>query len=130
MSRQPDPKVDWAIYALTDPRDAMVRYVGISKHVYKRYYQHIHDANTGSPKGRWILELLAEELLPSLSILGKAESELEARGEEKYWVEHFSKGAYLTNWNLNVKNQDNGTRIDDPDLSAFIEAELMEGREP
>lgn len=120
---------EYAIYGLTDPRDEKIRYIGISNNVMRRYTEHTRIIDVCTPKGAWIIELYGLNLYPYLTILGVAEDESRAREKEKHFIERYSQNNLL-NFIHNTANLDCGTRIDDPDLSAFVQAELMEGREP
>ena len=75
------------IYALIDPNDGSVGYVGKSIDIAKRYHQHIgtHD---GTPKSMWVKQLLDSGQKPGLKLLERCEnSELDDR--ETYWMSFF-----------------------------------------
>lgn len=108
----------YAIYMLIDPRDRSIRYIGMSNDPNKRYIQHIQRAQSSSLKDRWIIELLNERRVPDLSILEEVDSEPQARKREKYWIKVLGEEHTLFNFNLNTKQHDGGTRIDNPELAA------------
>ena len=56
------------IYALLDPRDNSVRYVGKADDPYRRYCEHLKE-NYDSHKCRWIKVLMGMGLLPIRQIL-------------------------------------------------------------
>jgi hypothetical protein len=47
----------YQIYALVDPRDNAICYVGKSDDVQYRYYQHVHNMGGGKQERLWIKEL-------------------------------------------------------------------------
>src|SRR5712692_9840227 len=80
------------IYALIDPRDDTVRYVGVTQDVYFRLHRHIKD--TSKPDKRaWINDLEQQGLSPELEILETIEVESDidvvALEREKYWILEF-----------------------------------------
>jgi hypothetical protein len=95
------------IYALIDPRDDMVRYVGVTRDVYFRLSRHVKEAPKMDRKGAWISELGQLGLSPELEILETVELEaieidadidVVALEREKYWIHEFLKsGAPLLN---------------------------------
>jgi hypothetical protein len=58
------------IYALTDPRDGAVRYVGKSRDAERRYRQHLGERRRKTPVYSWIASLAEQGLVPGLTILG------------------------------------------------------------
>jgi DNA-binding XRE family transcriptional regulator len=88
------------IYALIDPRDGTVRYVGVSKEVQTRLAQHIRE--TQNAKREWLSELKESGLSPEVEVLETIEivgdvdtSSLE---REQYWINVLlQSGAPLTN---------------------------------
>ncbi len=93
------------IYALIDPRDDTVRYVGVTKDVYFRLHRHVKD-DTKDSKRAWINELEQLGLSPELEVLETIEIEPDrpedidaiALQREKYWIQEFLKsGASLLN---------------------------------
>jgi hypothetical protein len=59
----------YQIYALIDPRDDTIRYVGKSEDVRYRYYQRLHSLGGGEQEMLWIKELKKLGLSPILQIL-------------------------------------------------------------
>lgn len=90
------------IYALLDPRQGRVRYVGQSIRGICRAHQHANPSTlyveSNLHKKHWILTLVRRGLKPQPLVLeaGIAETDLDTR--ELFWINHFKKsGASLTN---------------------------------
>ncbi len=87
-----------SIYALVDPRDDTVHYIGLSKNPAKRYAQHLTPRQRNQAKREWIQELLASQLLPKLLILEEGLSAETAFQREAYWTIHYARAKHpLTN---------------------------------
>jgi group I intron endonuclease len=87
------------IYALIDPRDQQIRYVGKATDLSLRLRNHIKDARKGKSdhKSRWIAVLLRADLRPALEILEQCPLS-DWRARECYWIEHLrAQGCRLTN---------------------------------
>ena len=87
------------IYALIDPRDETVKYIGKSKRPKARLREHIrrtYDSN--SKKCAWIRKLLKVGLKPYIKILLETNEKEYAYWEEFYIKEHINKGCKLTNY--------------------------------
>ena len=81
----------WSIYILSDPETLEVRYVGYTTQtLYRRLKGHIHHAKAyGRGKVRlWILQMLASEKEPIISLLesGEGAGWIEA---ERRWIKHY-----------------------------------------
>ena len=86
------------IYALIDPRDDAVRYVGCAGDIDERLRQHMRSKNLSLPKYRWLAELKQCDLSPRLEILETVEGYLPTFAREEYWVKKLmGAGAPLTN---------------------------------
>jgi DNA-binding XRE family transcriptional regulator len=88
-----------AIYALVDPRDDRVRYVGATGRLAARRGQHLGDARLGRAraKDRWLRGLLEIGSSPEVRVLERVPKG-SAREAERRWIEHFRlAGAELTN---------------------------------
>jgi len=128
------------VYALIDPRDDTVRYVGVTRDVYFRLSRHVKDAPKMDRKGAWISELEQLGLSPELEILETVELEaieidadidVVALEREKYWIHEFLKsGAPLLNISsLSQTQPRRPTRPrtdvqDTPPLTPFAEARV------
>lgn len=86
------------IYALVDPRDGALRYVGASKHVAARVVNHMNTAyRYGAPRCLWFRELLTAGLQPTVVELQRVGDDI-WEAAEQYWIEFYrSQGARLTN---------------------------------
>lgn len=91
--------MSWTIYALIDPRDDAVRYVGIAVKPVKRLADHIKaSAYETTHKARWIRQLLALGLQPTMQILEQGDDTALREEAERRWIAHYrSAGARLTN---------------------------------
>lgn len=85
------------IYGLLDPRNEIVRYVGFTSDLKRRYRKHLSDArcNRGGHRNNWIRKLFSEDILPDIIVLEKVSFE-ERENREKYWIGKLSKNN-LTN---------------------------------
>lgn len=87
------------VYSLTDPRNNVLRYIGItSKSGEHRLRTHIKDAKTRSRKGEflskkdlWLLELITLNLTPQLNIIEADISEVDAVRREKELIALFKR---------------------------------------
>lgn len=88
---------DVTIYALVDPRNGAVRYVGQTMNIESRLQGHLCDRNRTTAKGAWIRELCSHGLRPRLVELAIVPAHLAAQ-EEVRWIERWRRaGADLTN---------------------------------
>ena len=82
------------IYALIDPRDNAVCYVGMSKDAHVRLRQHLYKYRDGKRLMHWLEELDRLGLSPILEILetitGK-DAYFIAVEREKYWVSEMAR---------------------------------------
>lgn len=87
----------WTIYALIDPRDNAVRYVGWTFNLQKRLLDHISKAKFQTThKANWINLLVALNLSPIIAELEIGSGDWAAA--EQKWIAHFlANGADLTN---------------------------------
>jgi hypothetical protein len=87
------------IYTLSDPRDLITRYVGISLDPIRRYRQHMNEQGGGSiAKESWLQGLLHLSIPPHISIIDEAPTEDEARSLETFWIDYYRRrGAPVLN---------------------------------
>jgi hypothetical protein len=89
--------IERLIYALVDPRDDTIRYVGCAIVVEERFNQHLRDRGN-TPKCKWLAELKWHGLLPGLEILEVVDGFFGAFSREDYWrSKMLSAGMPLTN---------------------------------
>ena len=85
------------IYALRDPRDNAVRYIGKSNAPKARLLQHLEDATTNAQKAAWICSLAELGLTPQLSILEEVDLSDWQQAERSWIALGFAEGWPLTN---------------------------------
>lgn len=85
-----------AVYALLDPRDNTVRYVGKTTCPELRLREHIESAGNQSRRCRWIADLVAHGMEPTMVILDRVSA---ARWEhvERRWIAFYSRRGSLYN---------------------------------
>lgn len=93
------PEGSWAIYALIDPRDGIIRYVGVTNDARRRLPEHSKDRPLHSQKTAWLADLDVASLAPQMRILEivppGGESPFAA---EQRWIRHLlEEGTPLTN---------------------------------
>jgi len=127
-----EPEIDLCgvtgIYALLDPNNQTIGYVGKSIDIATRYQQHIttHD---GSPKSLWIKRLLEKGQKPEIKILERCESSI-LDERETYWMSFYmDSGESIHNVSKKTKahpkKSSANTRMQfaiHPETSALIEA--------
>lgn len=85
------------IYALIDPRNGNVRYVGRADDPQRRLQEHIRAGRTFARRhaARWITGLISRGLLPIMKVLEVCSLDL-WQERERYWIAHY-KREKLTN---------------------------------
>jgi hypothetical protein len=81
----------YVIYALTDPRDGKVHYVGMTDNVYKRFQDHIQCSGRNFDKNAWILSMREANVMVQMLELERVEDLGRARVREAYWVNHYAE---------------------------------------
>ena len=89
------------LYGLIDPRTRLIRYVGYSKDLQKRYKVHLCDTDK-THKTYWIRDLQKLGLIPELKILAVTNSIEEAQRLEVALI------ARIKNSGVNLVNSTNG----------------------
>jgi len=79
----------YAIYALIDPRDYTVHYVGQTTDVYKRFSEHVNGNSGNFIKTGWIAELRTLNKMVIMETLEEVEDHERALQREGYWIKHF-----------------------------------------
>lgn len=75
------------IYALVDPRDMAIRYIGQSVDPQIRYEAHLEDINSYTEKGQWFRDLAHLRMRPFLVILDLVEKR-QAHEREQAWIRY------------------------------------------
>lgn len=84
------------IYALIDPRDQTIRYIGKSDDPHKRLLVHLRE-KSDTYKNRWIKSLQSQGLVPELLIVEEVSRD-QWGVREQYWIVYYrEQGAALTN---------------------------------
>jgi hypothetical protein len=87
-----DPKAGWypCIYALVDPREQRVRYVGFSKYPLMRLRQHILRTKNNQGLSDWLDSLLRWEVEPQMVVLEIAEWQT-WQDQEARWIAYYRR---------------------------------------
>src|SRR5579859_3314691 len=100
--QQPEPQEQsdsigrgYEIYALVDPRDNLVHYVGLSVDAENRLNGHLTGSGDSLQVRKWFLELRKARLAPILRILEKIEPDSKAHTlaceKELYWIRELAR---------------------------------------
>jgi hypothetical protein len=103
-----------AIYALVDPRDGQVRYVGRTVDPDNRLEEHWSSKTPlGTEKEAWLWDLYEEDLFPTMFVI-EAVPDHAAKGHEHVWMARMLKASErLTNTTLPpVLNADGSVSVD------------------
>ena len=89
------------IYALADPKDGRIRYVGKTNQPYTRFKTHLRgDVRPDHPKAKWLQSLKLRGLQPSLVILEEVSND-EMDERERQWIRRIAvTSSDLTNKQL------------------------------
>jgi GIY-YIG catalytic domain/NUMOD3 motif len=92
---------EWFVYALKDPRNGDVRYVGWTVDLKRRLYLHVwhsdKEKEKNSWKARWIRSVIADGFHPEITVLESGIGTGWKQAEPK-WIAHFrALGSNLTN---------------------------------
>jgi group I intron endonuclease len=87
------------VYALIDPRDNRIRYIGTTNDMEVRLKYHLGHLKTNrTHKSNWLLGLLSDGFTPLVKILETLDSEEEAFRRETFWISYgHRQGWALTN---------------------------------
>jgi hypothetical protein len=90
----------YCIYALVDPRDLRVRYIGQTYNPKRRQYRHCCLTSSSASKlvKAWVRELRNLDLTPQLVVFQQVDIRAEALRVEAHWIRQFlAEGAALLN---------------------------------
>lgn len=90
------PLTHSVIYALVDPRDGLIRYVGSSKNPNTRLKEHVREIDGDSNLKVWLRDLAEQKLMPLMVILDTQVSG-ESESCEMEWIQHFDRFGYIYN---------------------------------
>lgn len=86
------------VYALVDPRNNEVRYIGITNNLLHRFNEHMRLNGRNERKNAWLKELLNTHMLPIMHTLEVVDVYSEARKREVAWIQGYQEnGADLLN---------------------------------
>jgi len=117
--------VKYFIYQLVDPRDNLPHYIGSTRNVDRRLYEHIRGDGSGNAlKDAWIDELNSCGLEPILQEIEIVEGTLQDAVEREIdWIRFFAeKEAPLTNINGLPSNERATTFYLSPNLHRWLKA--------
>ena len=98
LKAREDDTAGYDIYALIDPRNGAIRYIGMSFDADERFKQHLNCEGNNERKNAWIQGLKNRGLLPVLAIVEVVEGRLRTLEREQYWIQFYAEqGADLIN---------------------------------
>ena len=97
----------YTVYALVDPRDNLVRYVGMTNDIYRRFRQHISCQTDNPEKNAWIAELKKSHVMLVMKTLETVEDLALVQEREIYWIAHYQAASMPL---LNHVSQPEGTK--------------------
>lgn len=88
----------WIVYGLADPRDGIVKYIGVTNSLIGRLNEHMRMYGGNERKNAWIQEIKDAYMLPYMVTLEVIEDDTEWREREIAWIDAYVKaGASLLN---------------------------------
>ena len=82
-------KPNYTVYALIDPRDNNIRYIGITDNPERRLDEHLSGRGGNTPKRTWINELRELGLTPRMQPLERGLCLSTALEREHFLVQHY-----------------------------------------
>lgn len=107
------------IYALQDPRDNLVKYVGKTTNLYQRFCDHLCKRPEDSKRTRWLKEITSVGLRPEMFVLEEVNSS-NWMDDEKFWVE------YLKSIGCPLLNSNKGGRGESPDQETRLKMRMAQ----
>ncbi len=103
-------KQDYCIYALIDPFDNAIKYIGRTRNPKERYNAHFSSTYGDGTKEKcnWIQDLRTKGLRPIMKIIEESLTKEIAHERERYWIRfHHKQGCKLyNNVSLKIKSED------------------------
>jgi hypothetical protein len=113
------------IYALCDPRNGQIRYIGKANNIGQRYATHLREKSK-CHRSVWIQSLLAMGIKPELTIIENVEADATWQDRERFWIKHYrSLGYDLTNYTDGGEGGDTGNGL--PERRRAV-SESLKGR--
>ncbi len=98
------PPNQYAVYALIDPTDQLIYYVGQTRKPSVRFAQHLTMRHHKGNKAAWLRRLGQQGQQPHMQILEFVEGQEAALAKEQEWIRHFiEKGMPLLNGEVQPK---------------------------
>lgn len=120
------------IYVLVDPRDNLIRYVGMSTNLSFRYETHVNRRSSGKQRQEWVDDLQSDGFDPVLVPIEFVPSDYDQthdgfrRDREDYWIRLFSRyGCPLTNVNTRADRRTPGKAFNPDSVKFPIHAEPL-----
>jgi hypothetical protein len=79
----------YSVYALIDPRDNQVRYIGQTRNPKSRLNDHLCVPSGTREKIDWIQELRMQGLKPQMTIIEDGLTYQESLEREQHWIQHY-----------------------------------------
>lgn len=76
------------VYALVDPRNQAIRYIGATQNLHRRLLEHVNPrevATSGVKVRSWVADLAAEDLVPGVVMLEEVDGE-HRQERESQWI--------------------------------------------
>jgi hypothetical protein len=80
-----DKKASFFVYRLIDPRNNIVKYIGITKSISERLRKHL-SSKSRTLKNNWIKSLLKKDLKPICQVIDYSFTREDVNIKEKYWI--------------------------------------------
>jgi hypothetical protein len=89
------PEGQYAIYALIDPTDGLVYYIGQTQKPQQRFAVHLGMRHHTGEKASWLRRLVEQGQQPHMQLLEVVTGEELALTQEQAWIRHFRKKGML-----------------------------------
>lgn len=88
----------YTVYALVDPRDDTLRYIGITNDVYRRFIEHVRCTGSNQKKNEWIASMKVAQVMVEMRVIDRALTLSEAKQKEDEWIHRLlAEGSLLLN---------------------------------